>query len=83
MSDGTLFRCYIVCDLTERMCKYCRNSNLTETPDKLGYTGFNHSRHASFEVISYKKLLIDAKKRNQILFDKLFSPNLSTVIDKI
>ena len=75
VSDGTIFRCYIICDLTDNMRTYCKNSNLLETSDKLGYYGHNEPRHASIEVISYNKLLLDAQKRNQILFDKLFSPN--------
>lgn len=54
---------------------YCRHANLYQTPDNLGYYGHNEPSHASIEVISYKKLLLDAQKRNQILFDKLFSPN--------
>lgn len=44
------------------------------TPDGMGYYGYQSERHAYFEVISYAKLLADAKKRNQILFDKLFTP---------
>lgn len=33
--------------------------------------GFNKSYNAYFEVLSYDKILNDAKKRNQVLFDKL------------
>ena len=40
----------------------------------MGYYGYQSERNAYFEVISYAKLLADAKKRNQILFDKLFTP---------
>ena len=44
------------------------------TPDNLGYFGYNPSLSAYVEVISYTKLLRDAKKRNKILFDKLNLP---------
>ncbi len=52
------------------------------TPDGMGYYGYQPERNAYYEVISYSKLLADAKKRNQILFDKLFSPKPEEVIHK-
>jgi hypothetical protein len=63
---------YVVGDLTPAMEHACRMAQLTLAPDNLGYFGFNPNYHAYFEVISYKKLLSDAKKRNRVLFDKLF-----------
>lgn len=80
ITDGTLFRCYVICDLTDKMRTHCLNSGLIPTADNLGFTGFNQYRHSYIEVISYNKLLSDAKKRNEILFDKLFSPKVSEVI---
>jgi hypothetical protein len=44
------------------------------TPDNLGYYGYNPSLSAYVEIISYAKLLRDAKKRNRILFEKLHLP---------
>ena len=41
------------------------------TPDNLGYYGFNKSLNAYYEIISYNKVVADAKKRNRILFEKL------------
>lgn len=79
-NSGTTFRCYIICDLTDRMRKYCKDHDLLATPDNKGYTGVHRARNAYFEVISYSKLLTDAKKRNQIFFDKLFAPKLETAI---
>ena len=80
ITDGTLFRCYVICDLTDKMRTHCLNSGLIPTADNLGFTGFNQYRHSYIEVISYNKLLSDAKKRNEILFDKLFSPQISELI---
>ncbi len=80
ITDGTLFRCYVICDLTDKMRIHCLNSGLIPTADNLGFTGFNQYRHSYIEVISYSKLLSDAKKRNEILFDKLFSPKISEAI---
>ena len=80
ITDGTLFRCYVICDLTDKMRIHCLNSGLIPTADNLGFTGFHQYRHSYIEVISYNKLLSDAKKRNEILFDKLFSPQISELI---
>jgi hypothetical protein len=41
------------------------------TPDNLGYYGFNESLNAYYEILSYTKIVTDAKKRNRILFEKL------------
>lgn len=59
------------------MKKYCQNADFVPMAENLGYTGSNRSRNAYVEVISYRKLLADAKKRNQIFFDKLFTPNIN------
>lgn len=79
-NDGTLFRCYIICELTDKMKEHCIEHDFILTPDNMGYTGSNRSRNAYYEVISYDKLVGDARKRNQIFFDKLFSPNMETII---
>ncbi len=68
------FYCYVVGDLTQSMRESAESRGLTETQDKQGYFGFNPSYGAYVEVISYDKLLKDAKQRNRALFDKLFEP---------
>ncbi len=67
---------YVICDLTPSMIRHADNASLFETPDRGGYFGYNINPkiNASIEVISFDKLLIDANKRNRVLFDKLFSP---------
>jgi hypothetical protein len=65
---------YIVCDTTKEVEIIAENKNLVRTPDSLGYFGYNQSLGAYVEIISYTKLLRDAKKRNRILFDKLHLP---------
>ncbi len=80
VTDGTVFRCYIICDLTDKMRVHCRDASLTETADNMGYAGYNPARQSYIEVISYNKLIADAKKRNEILFDKLFKPKVSEVV---
>lgn len=71
LPTGLPFYAYIVCDLTPKLKRAALNASLTPAPDGQGYFGFNPGRGAYVEVISYQKLLADAKRRNQILFDKL------------
>ena len=40
------------------------------TQDNEGYYGYNEGIGAYVEVISYNKLLKNARQRNQVLFDK-------------
>ena len=75
------FYCYIIADLTESMKDAAENGGLQETPDKEGYFGYNSMKKAYIEVISYSKLLEDSIKRNQILFDKLFTPRVDQIFD--
>ena len=76
----TAFRCFAVCDLTPKMVRHCKDAGLRVTPDGMGYYGYQPERNAYFEVISYNKLLSDAKKRNEILFDKLFKVQINEVV---
>lgn len=76
----TAFRCFAICDLTPKMVRNCKDAGFRITPDGMGYYGYQPERNAYFEVISYNKLLADAKKRNEILFDKLFNAKISEVI---
>ena len=79
VTEGTIFRCYVICDLTDKMRAHCRDASLMPTADNMGYAGYNQARQSYIEVISYNKLISDAKKRNEILFDKLFKPKISDV----
>jgi hypothetical protein len=65
---------YVICDTTKEIEIIAQNKNLAPTPDNLGYFGFNTTLSTYVEIISYAKLLQDAKKRNKILFDKLHLP---------
>jgi len=71
VSQRTPFYCYIVCDITPTLKRQAENYGLKLTPDNLGYIGFNPNLGAYVEIIGFEKLLIDAKRRNRILFDKL------------
>lgn len=73
------FYCYVIGDLTPSMRDSAESCGLTGTQDKQGYFGFNPTYGAYVEVISYDKLLKDAKQRNRALFDKLFEPKSNDI----
>ena len=68
---STPFYAYIVCDLTPKLMTQAENSQLTPTPDSLGFFGFNSNMGVYVEILSFDKLVSDARKRNAVLFDKL------------
>lgn len=74
--NNMAFYCYVIADMSDTLRRYAKNYSLQPTPDQEGYYGYNSSYDCYVEVISYDKLLKDAKDRNQILFDKLFAPNV-------
>ncbi|KHD10711.2 hypothetical protein PN36_23290 [Candidatus Thiomargarita nelsonii] len=74
VNSNTPFYCYIICDITEKIKRHARVASLTPMPSGRGYFGYIPPYNAYIEIISYDKLLEDAKKRNQVLFDKLNLP---------
>jgi hypothetical protein len=73
-SDRIPAYAYVICDTTKEIEIIAQNKGMLATPDNLGYYGYNPTLSAYVEIISYAKLLRDAKKRNRILFDKLHLP---------
>lgn len=71
VNSSTKYYLYAVCDVTGKMERFIEQYSFTQTPDLLGYFAFNKTYNAYFEILSYDKILNDAKKRNQVLFDKL------------
>lgn len=63
--------CYVICDLTTSIREILEIRNYKPLLDNQGYIFYNDNLNAVIEVISFKKLLSDAKKRNKILFKKL------------
>lgn len=73
-SDRIPAYAYVICDTTKEIEIIAQNKGMLSTPDNLGYYVYNPNLSAYVEIISYTKLLRDAKKRNRILFDKLHLP---------
>ena len=74
--DSTPFYGYLICDFTPRLEAMVQAANLTRTPEGLGYFGYNSNVNMYVQVLSFEKMLGDAKKRNAILFEKLNISNM-------
>lgn len=68
---NTKFYLYAVCDVTNTLERIPDYHDFTQTPDKLGFYRYNEKMNAYIEILSYDKIINDAKQRNKILFDKL------------
>lgn len=72
IGENTPFECYIVCDLTEGTRRLLARSIASyETPDGQGFFGYAPQHKALVNVISYRKMLHDAERRNEVFFKKL------------
>ncbi len=72
ISDRTPFYAYAVCDITPKLKRQAENAELTPTADSNGYFGYSKNLGVYVEVVSFDKLVGDAKKRNAAFFDRLF-----------
>lgn len=72
VAENTPFYGYIVCDLTAKVETWLeREKNFTPMPDRLGWFQWMGNINLYVEVISWDKVLKDAKMRSQIFFQKL------------
>ena len=71
VNESTKYYLYAVCDIQPKLMPFIDQNGFTKTPDGLGYYDFNKIYNAYFEILSYNKILNDARKRNRVLFDKL------------
>lgn len=68
--EHTKFYLYVVCDAIENYRTVLKSTFcFKETIDRLGMFRMNDNQY--IEVLTYDKIINDAKKRNKILFDKL------------
>lgn len=72
VGDNTPFYGYVVCDLTPKVESWLqREKDFKPMPDRLGWFLWMGNINLYVEVISWDKVLKDAKMRNQIFFQKL------------
>lgn len=68
------FYAYILCSLTPRIKAIADNHDFVKTPDNEGYFRYHQSAGCYIEIVSYDKVLNDAKKRNRAFFERLQIP---------
>ena len=72
VSENTPFYGYVVCDLTPKVKTWLElEKDHKPMPDRLGWFKWHDNINLYLEVISWDKVLRDAKMRNQIFFQKL------------
>lgn len=72
VAENTPFYGYVVCDLTPKVETWLeREKNFTPMPDRLGWFDWMRNINLYVEVMSWDKVLKDAKMRNQVFFQKL------------
>ena len=72
VSDNTPFYGYVVCDLTKKVESWlAREKDFKPMPDRQGWFHWISNINLYVEVVSWDKVLKDAKMRNQIFFQKL------------
>ena len=67
VGQNTKFYLYAVCDITTTLEQILDFHDFSQTPDKLGYYKYNDKMNAYIEILSYDKIINDAKKRNRII----------------
>lgn len=71
LAKGVPIYCYIICDLTKSIREYCADNSYTPTSDNNGFIWYHPKYNIYFEILSFDKVLQDAKKRNASLFRML------------
>lgn len=72
VSENTPFYGFVVCDLTPKVEAWLeREKDFKPMPDRLGWFQWRGNINLYIEVISWDKVLKDAKMRNHIFFQKL------------
>ena len=71
----TPFYCYIICDIGDKIKCWATEGGFINTPDGQGYFFFNQNYNAYVEIMSYDKMLNDARKRQLAFFQKLNLPS--------
>jgi anti-sigma regulatory factor (Ser/Thr protein kinase) len=62
---------YVVCTLTPKIRTICERRDFNKSYDNLGYFFYIKNFNSYFEVLSYEKIVQDAKIRNRIFMKKL------------
>lgn len=68
------FYAYILCSLTPKIRAIAESRDFVKTPDNEGYFMYHQNMGCYIEIVSFDKVLNDAKKRNRAFFEYLQIP---------
>lgn len=68
---NTRFYLYAVCDINQSLLKILHRGDYKQLPDRLGYYKYHSGYNAQIEVLSFDKLVNDARIRNRIFIETL------------
>lgn len=73
VGTNTAFYAYVICDVAKGSDyeKMAARHSLIPTPDGMGYFTYNPALKTYIELITFDKLVRDARQRNLVLFKKL------------
>lgn len=72
VADNTPFYGYVVCDLTPKVETWLeKEKDFKPMPDRMGWFQWRDNINLYIEVVSWDKVLKDARLRNQVFFQKL------------
>ena len=68
---NTRFYLYAVCDINQSLLRILHRGDYKQLPDRLGYYKYHSGYNAQIEVLSFDKLVNDARIRNRIFIETL------------
>ncbi|MGE5611660.1 MAG: ATP-binding protein [Bacillota bacterium] len=72
--ESASFFAYIIADLTPPLRRLAKRALFKPTPDGDGYFKFHDNYNCYIEIVSFRKMIRDAKKRNAAFFHQLGIP---------
>lgn len=68
---NTRFYLYAICDINQSLLRILHRDDYKQLPDRLGYYKYHSGYNAQIEVLSFDKLVNDARIRNRIFIETL------------
>ena len=69
--SNTRFYLYAICDINKSLLRILNRDDYKQLPDRLGYYKYHSGYNAQIEVLSFDKLVNDARIRNRIFIETL------------
>ncbi|MCM2375081.1 ATP-binding protein [Aporhodopirellula aestuarii] len=71
LADKSPIHIYVICHIVDNLTKHMSGYNYIETPDGEGIWLYMPRENALVQIMTFEKVIADAKKRNDVFFHKL------------